>query len=218
MSEEVNSRVLVGPQTAPVNQWANLAGGRSGEALTGMLHAPYYEAVKRGRVFIGSNAVTGLAIPIYSAKANALTLWNPTGSGVDLVLLAYYAGFYSTAGIAGSIGYFRVTPAGSDIGTGAPIITATQTSPMNAYLNGGYASVAKFSPAVNTVTDTPTIIQTAALSISTLTVATAVAPFQMVDKIEGRIVVPPNCAVQVCGTTAIAIVANQSLVWEEVPV
>lgn len=212
MSEESLTKVL-----GPAGQWLNAAGGALGEMLVGQSHGRHYEAVKRGRVFIGSNAITGVAIPIYSAKANALTLWNPAGNDYNLVLLATYVGFYSTSHVAGSLCYGYVAPAGAAAATAAPLPTATLAAPVNALVGSGYASTALFSPAVNTTTANPTLLRPF-FSLAALTAATAVAPFNIVDDVDGAIVIPPNCALQIVGSTAVAIVATQSFVWEEVPI
>ncbi len=216
MSEESLMKVL--PEGTGA-QWTNALGGPLGEMLVDMLHAPFYRAVKRGRVFIGSNAITGVAIPIYSAKANALTLWNPADSEVDLVLWATYVGFVSTTHVAGSLAYGTVASPGvlADVAAGAPFATLTAATPVNAYVGSGIASQAIFSPAVNTTTANPSILRSTGISFAALTAETAAAPFTMVDAVNGSIVLRPNSAIQLVGTTAVAIVANQQFVWEEVP-
>lgn len=191
---------------------------RTGGLVVAQGHGRYYEAVKSGRVFIGSNAVTGVAIPIYSAKANALTLWNPTGSNYDVVLLATFIGHYSTTLVTGSLCYGYVSPAGAAAATGAPFPTATLATPVNAKIGGGYASNALFSPAVNTTTAAPTLLRTLGISFVPLTDATAAIPFTMVDWVDGSIILSPGTAIQLVGSTAVAEVATQAFMWEEVPV
>lgn len=192
---------------------------RTSAAVVQEAHGKYYESVKRGRVFIGSNAITGLAIPIYSGKANAMTLWNPAGSGYDLVLLATYLGLYSTNTVLGSLVYVYHTSAGTGIATAGTFLTATLATPVNAYIGGGNSSVALFSPAVNTTTANGTILRTLGLSAAAFAVATTTAaPFTMVDYADGNIIIPPDTAIQIMGSTAMAGVYNQTFVWEEVPV
>ena len=181
-------------------------------------HGTYYQAIKGGRTFVGSNAVTGLLVPIYSSKANALTLWNPSGNIYDLVVMAFYAGFYSTTGAAGSLIYTYITNAGSSIATAGPFPTATFATPVNAYVGAGYTSTALFSPAVNTTTATAAILRTSGLSQLTLTVGASTTGWQWTDYIDGMIVLAPGTALQVYGSTAFATVCNQTIVWEEVPI
>jgi hypothetical protein len=190
---------------------------RSGAQVIQTAHGMYYEAVKRGRVFIGSNLVTGLAIPIFSAKANALTLWNPAGNNYDLVLIATILAHHSTTGLMGCVCYGWVSPAGSGIATAAPFPTATFVAPVNAYIGFGASSTALFSPAVNTTTANPGHLMPFC-SVLPVTSAQTIQPYQLVDYVDGRIVVPPGSAIQLVGSTAVAIVAQQSFIWEEVPI
>lgn len=210
-------RGLVGPQNVSDGSGSLFRAGRTGEIIIGAGHGGYYEAVKRGRVFVGSNAITGLAIPIYSAKANALTLWNPTGNNFDLVLLATILGHHSTTGLMGVVCYGTIIPAGANIGTAAPFPTATLADPVNALLGQGMKSTALFSPAVNTTTATPAQLMPFC-SVLPVTSAQTVQPYQVIDYVDGRIVIAPGSAIQLLGSTAVAIVAQQTFVWEEVPI
>ena len=180
-------------------------------------HGLNYSGVKNGRTFIGTNALLGLAVPIYSAKANALSLWNPQGNTFDLVLIAAILAHHSTTGLMGAIFYGLVQPAGATAATGNPFATYTTTTPVNAYLGGGYASTALFSPATNTTTANPAQLMPLC-SVLPVTSAQTIQPYQIIDYIDGRIVLPPGSAIQIVGSTAVAIVAQQTLVWEEVPI
>lgn len=210
-------RGMVGPQNAPDGNPSIVRAGRTGELITSVAHGSYYEAVKRGRVFVGSNAVTGLAIPIYSAKANALTLWNPTGNNFDLVLLATILGHHSTTGLMGVVGYGFVAPAGATWGTASPFPTCTPADPVNALIGQGQKSTAIFSPAVNTTTANPTHLMPFC-SVLPVTSAQTIQPYQLIDYVDGRIVLAPGSAIQLVGSTAVAIVAQQTFIWEEVPI
>ncbi len=55
-------------------------------------------------------------------------------------------------------------------------------------------------------------------SVLPVTSAQTIQPYQVIDYVDGRIVIPPNCAIQLVGSTAVALVAQQTFVWEEVPV
>lgn len=193
---------------------------RTGGLVTQAAHAPYYEAVKRGRVFIGCNAITGVAIPIYTAKANALTLWNPAGSGYDVVILAVYVGWVSTTLVCGNLCLAQVATPGAAAGTALPILTATLATPVNARLgpSGGSSSAALFSPAVNTTTDNPTIVRTLGFSVIHTAATDVTGPFTMIDYVNGALVLAPNSAIQLVACTAVAMIATQAIVWEEVPV
>jgi len=187
-------------------------------ALVDQKHGRYYQAVKGGRCFYGSNAKTGLAIPIYSAKANALTLWNPSGSNYDLVVLGLWIGWYSTTTAAGSIAYYYHSPAGSGIATAGVFPTATFAAAVNAMPGSGYASRALFSPAVNTTTAEGAFLKDTGFQGGIMAVATALTGWTYFDPVDGGIIVPPDCAIQIMGALAWAGVMNQTIMWEEVPV
>jgi hypothetical protein len=192
--------------------------GRSNEIAVMQARAVNYDAVKRGRVFIGSNAITGAAIPIYSGKVNTISLWNPSGSGVDLVLLKTHLGIYSTNAVLGSLIYTYLTGAGTAVATGACFSVFTAVTPVNAYLAGGFASKALFSPATNTSTNTAAVLRPVGISWAAITVATTANVFNMVDNVDGNIIIPPDTCIQLYGSTAVAMVANISFTWEEVPI
>jgi hypothetical protein len=88
---------------------------------------------------------------------------------------------------------------------------------VNAYVGFGYTSTALFSPAVNTTTAEASFLKDTGFQGGTMAVATALTGFTFFDPVDGGIIVPPNSAIQIYGTTAFAMVANQTIMWEEIP-
>ena len=204
------------PMKLGANPNDNVRVGRMGAAVVQQGHDPFYELIKNGRCFVGQTAITGLAMAIYSGKANMMTLWNPSNSGHDIMLLEARIVPVSTNTVLGGTAYGLVTDTGSTVATGQPFATFTEATPYNAYIGGGFSSVAKFANAVVTTTANPAILKPA-FSTNTATVATLEqAPRVIVD--HPAILLPPGNAVQLVGITAVATLFAMSFMWEEIPV
>jgi len=54
-----------------------------------------------GNVFIGNQAAAGAVVPIYSNTTQQCGLFNPAGSGVNLVPIKINFGYVDTTGAAG---------------------------------------------------------------------------------------------------------------------
>ena len=55
--------------------------------LVANLHGSHYDAAANGRAFTGSSAEAGIAIINAATGGGHPTLWNPTGSGVNLSII-----------------------------------------------------------------------------------------------------------------------------------
>lgn len=109
---------------APVNQ----LGGSSGEAVVAELHGPYFTQTYRGKCWHASNATgSPVAIPLFATNATpTFGIFNPAGNNTAVVLKRICFGWTAGTGIAGSIGYAYLNPAGTaTAGTAAPISTST---------------------------------------------------------------------------------------------
>jgi len=73
--------------------------GDNEQQLMDLLHGKYYALTKAGMVFSQAVTPVGLAIPIYTGTALAgIALWNPPGSGVNVIPLT--CSFPRTSGTA----------------------------------------------------------------------------------------------------------------------
>lgn len=196
--------------------------GRQGEQVISDMHSVYYNQAISGRVFHSTTTPLGLAIPIYtSVTPLGNVLWNPSGSGVNAVLLAYNAAYASGTAALASFGLMGLTNMGSQIGTAAPFSAFAVTTPTNGLFGAGSTSAVKSS---NAGTCTLTAASTAANFIMTigginLEAATGTAHGTIVSDFDfkGRFIIPPGCAVYVAATVASVALYTQTLSWYEAP-
>jgi len=182
-----------------------------------LISAQYGADVALGQVFIGSTAAAGVSMPLYSSTTQVFCLWNPAGSGKNAYLLNCAIGFVSGTATVSNVVYAYSTGMGSAIGTAAPMVTFTKVSPVNAYLGSTNQSAMFFAPATVTTTSAPTFLKSMGVSIATFTPTATVTPmFTIFDNINGSLALSPGTTLFVAGNVANAVVADISLMWEEV--
>lgn len=174
------------------------------------------DAILSGRTFIYSSAAAGVL-----AKAADTTpvmmLWNPLGSGVNLRIQEVRIGVVSGTVIAAHLAYGYLLNAGSSIGTANPVVSHTLVPAQNALIGGGRASQIRFAPATATLIAAPQYGWTNGLSSGG---ALAAGPlFPLVDKVDGKIVVPPGVAFfPFLSNGAMALTASVVVIATEEPV
>src|SRR3990167_10452588 len=96
-------------------------GGKQGDGIVSQLHGKYYTQASRGNVYYAGTAVGGLAFTIFSnATSVALLLWNPSGSGYNLVPIKVNVSPTTNAATAASgWGYAWINNARSAVATAA---------------------------------------------------------------------------------------------------
>jgi hypothetical protein len=196
--------------------------GPQGEQLNAKLHGDNYTQNKNGKLFHGCSVVGGNAFPIYSATALVFALWNPLGSGVDLELVKFTAGYVSGTGVAGPFGYSFKSDAGAQAATGSPVAAFNHVSTgiIGGNLGAGSVSAARFSnAATNTIVAAPTtnfIPGNLSQLVTTAADATNV-PFIMEEQFNGSIIVPPGVLFFPCALLASVSLFAMKLTWNEVP-
>jgi hypothetical protein len=179
------------------------------------LSGNYYDAVKAGRVFIGSTAAAGVALPVETGTAATLALWNTSTDKVAIPIsihMAYVSGTITVGGFAIS----NVLNAGYAVAAGGPVTAFTDgvvnTGLKNAYLGSGNASSMRFAPATATVSaGTRCYLLGAAHEI-----ATAGPGVSVIDhEFKGRLAVPPGQLIFPSFSIAQTGVFSITLVWEE---
>lgn len=189
--------------------------GKAAEIINASLHGQYYTQTYRGNVFHGSTLIAGTAIPVITTTAPTCILWNPSGSGVNVVPIAFRAGFASGTGIAGQIAYAQLPDAGT--GPLNAVITAfTAIAPSNGKIGAG-GGVAKFATTATIVTTSVSILRASGISQGAPITSTA-AVWNMTDLFNGEVILPPGTAIYPVASAAIAEVLCQSFSWVEVPV
>lgn len=167
----------------------------------------YLEASKSERVFIGSNP---LGTPVttqagLSATTPALTLYNPVGSGIYMVLMRI--NITITASPAGAAGFALAYNAANST---APSSTTDAT--IISSLIGSNKSPSGHCYRVATLATAPT----AFMYLGGTTGASAISGVELTANVDGSIIIIPGVAVSIQATSAAAILA--SVVWEEIPI
>lgn len=206
---------VVGPRGIALGDGAQIQPRltRDGSVAVSDSHGHFNEAVQRGNVYTSITPVAGVAIPAVAAYAAAVAaaVQNPKTSGIGMSILKVVFGLQSTGTVApGVMEYVAQTnPA-------AALVTGTAIAPVNALIGGslgkGLAFVTSTFPAA------PVGVRPAFSATSYATTATG-QHFQLVDVVDGEIVLLPGTAlgVQIIGAAAAGSVWQVGFVWEEIP-
>lgn len=191
----------------------NIVTGKSLEVLIAQLHGKWYTHTYRGNIFHGKTAAAGVNIPATAGTAQVFGIWNPSGSGVNVELIAAYYGWVSTTGTPANLGYDINSPANP-----LTVTAITLGTPANALMSAGKASKVYFTPSAAT-TVASTLLGTNGMSqITTTGATTTVAPFTLSEVFEGTLIITPGTAIWCSGTVAPATKFDIRWVWAEIPV
>ena len=198
------TQVKIGPQVLSEGGYAPARGGRTGDLIVTQGHGRYYEAVKQGRVYIGCN-VMGTPVTTQaglSATTPALTLYNPIGSSVDLVLLSIDVCVTAAPAAASFIAL-----ANNVVNATAPA-TTTNATMVNAKLGAALGNVGQ-AYAIATLAAAPIVCR----YIGFVEATGGTDMYRFHDDVDGAIIVPAGVAVSIQAKTAIALVC--AFCWEE---
>lgn len=191
--------------------------GNQGEVITGNLNPRYYEQTMRGNAFMYSAAIGGTVLAAF-ATTSAPFIWNPIGSGRNLIITKVAVGLDATGTTAaGHVVYGVQSNLGGNVGTGAPVVSGTFVAATNLLIGSGLVSQMKFAPTTVSLTAACTFLCTMGLGQATAA-TTATSPYTAIDYVEGRIVIPPGSAFSVAASGAIASTYTISITGLEVPV
>ena len=203
--------MLVGPRQVNDADFSGGRAARTGEALVGMIHPRFYEQAKRGNLYSGHTAVTGVAPGTAIGTTAAFALYNPAGSGFDLVMMQADMSYLSgTLGI-GFVSYVgHLNPAQAAItGTAIPVVNGKVS---------GAAGVGKpLTTATVPASGSPFRLFA---NLPPILASSVVTPWRFTDVIDGAIVIPPGCGVSLQATAAAgtAPLVLYGVTWEEVPI
>jgi hypothetical protein len=175
--------------------------------------------VLAGKLFIGSTTYAGVAIPAYNATAQVFGLWNPAGSGVNLVLVKLNLAI-ATLGtnIVAALGLSYLANAGNATATAAPISAFTQTASLSgligAYGGGAAPSLGRFT--LSATITAPTFFYDLGMTSTTGT-PTDSNPVLTHD-FDGTVIVTPGTYIGLGGSVAPGSTYQGSLSWIELPV
>ena len=197
----------VGEQILANGSDSDLRSDKTGALVVTQGHSKFQEQVLAGNVFIGSN-LGGTPVTTQaglSVTTPALTLYNPVGSGINLVLVSITIDITtSPAAAAGLMLCYNLASAA------APTLT-TLANVTNALLGTGKLPIGQCAR-VSTLATAPLALK----FLGGTTGAAGVGGVQLINKVEGEVVVGPGVAVSIQATSAAAILA--SFTWEEVAI
>lgn len=179
-------------------------------------YGKYYEQAKLGKLFWGNQAAAGTVLPIYSNTTQQCGLFNPSGSGVNLILVRLSITYVDTTGAAGGFVIGYKTGLASSIATGAVggLTAATTTTPVCANLSGATGKGIFMSAAITTAA--PAVLCNLGLNQLVLTATDATCPQWKTDfDFDGSVIVSPGTAIFVAGNIATLAKLCCSLGWIE---
>lgn len=188
--------------------------GSQGELIVSDMNGLFYEQTMRGNAFMYSttSAVSVTAL----ATTGAPNIWNPAGSGKNLVITKVTFGMAAIGTPAiSSFVYGILRNAGNQIGTAAPVVSLTQVDPVNLLIGGGNVSVMRFAPATISLTTAPTILCNSGCSTGS---AAAPVGYNFQDDVNGRIILAPGSLLQVGATVATSTTFIVSIYGFELPI
>ena len=193
----------------------NVPGGTFGELLMSELNPQYYQLLKAGKVFslALANIVTVTAFTGGAAGTPVFGIYNPSNSGVDLVLLQSKLGIRTTGTTAGTMGFdFWLGQQGATAPTG------TQTQNRQLY-SGSATGSAMYSMAntANTGALASNFIEPS-FSLGNVTATAGVNVTNLVEDHHGAIIVSPGNYLAWGSYVAMAVAAlDAALIWAEIP-
>jgi hypothetical protein len=197
---------------APDN--SNIPGGWAAELLESRLMPDYHALLKAGLVYSGSIVAANPAAFVGGAAGTPLMgLFNPVGSGKDLVLLDAVIGVRTTGTAIASEDFNHW--AGNQ---GGVAVTGANTPPINLYSQAAAGSVATFmANVVNTGALASKLIRPS-LSLGAVAAAAALNVGLLRDEIKGGIVIAPGVYYAFAASAALTAGSiDAALIWAEVP-
>lgn len=201
------------------NQY-DLMVGKLGALMVAEMHGKYMYQNYRGNVASASlSSASAMVAPATNATPN-FAIWNPAGNNAAVSLIKVNFGYVSGTPAAATIGYAYVPYAGATTG-GTSAISAFTTLTVKTGIVGKSYGGNVLAGSAATVTGTGispgTLLRYSALSTGAIPSASVAEGMNMVDDIDGGMIIPPG--VMWYPVTSAASVATYmiSAIWEEIP-
>lgn len=198
----------------------NMRLGNMGDLIKSDLHGRYYEGTYNKSTFSAVLAATtgtiaaGNIVAAAPAAATQFAIWNPVGSGVNMVPLKLIIGVISGTPPGGPVFHGRYQ--------GVPTVANTGTAPLNNFQGGpnsamGYMLSA--GGAALTGGAAPSIIRPTVVGFSAGAFVAVAGQAQVIEEMAGDIIIPPGFGyVPLWATAGTTLLNAYGLTWEEVPV
>lgn len=189
--------------------------GKSGELAVAEIHGKYYTQTYNGTMFYATTT-TATAPAVFTATAvTSLSIWNPSGSGKNIVIAKAILSKVTAASAAVQMGFALIQNAGSGIGT--PV---SATTPLSASLRGGgllngagqNASVALVSTA-STVAAPTQFVPLFGMTTDVITTSSEGTAF--VYDPDGSLILQPGAFIAFASSAANTGTCNYGLYWYE---
>jgi hypothetical protein len=171
----------------------------------------FYEYAIRGKAWYFHTAATGVAPGTAIGTTAAFALFNAKGSGVNVIVLLGSMGVISGTLGAGTIDWCTNVNLAEAVPTG----TAITARPAQV---GGAAPGGANALTTATLAATPNPARVFGNLMQAVVATTALNPFQIIDLVDGAIVIPPGGSVSLQATAAAGstpLVVYSALVAEE---
>lgn len=225
------NEIKVGPQVLQDGTIAIARAEKSGAITVVDAHARFQEAAYRGALFSAGMTITSISNATFSTATLGTTatpiigVWNPTGSGKNLVILQARVQSVVTAATATGPGaYMWCTAVGqSAISTGITPLNRFSLQASGSVAKG-YANTALTGLSGNLTVQEASGIQAGPQgNFSEVGTAVGFVPTPsavIVEPIDGAFIVPPGGVLALlCTTNApVAVSAASSLLWEEIAI
>lgn len=175
----------------------------------------YFSETSLGRVFIGSTAAAGVALPISTGTAVTFGLWN-TSTTKWAVPLWIAIGYTSGTIALGEFGMAN-QDCGYALATAAPLSVFTAGTPKNALLGSGTASSMSFTPSAATLTAGGTACAWMGPASESATAGLGLGVGGFKFDFDGSLIVRPGQLLFPCGSVAQTGIFTISMAWAEIP-
>ena len=154
----------------------------------------FYEYAIRGKLWYAHTAATGVAPGTAIGTTAAFALFNAKGSGVNVVIAWASMGYISGTLGAGVVDWCSNVNLSEAVPTGTAIVARPA-------LVGGTSPAGGVALTTATLATAPNPIRPFC-SLTALLATTAVQPYQVLDLVDGSIVLPPGGSVSLQATAA----------------
>ncbi|HEY6861671.1 MAG TPA: hypothetical protein VI358_18040 [Pseudolabrys sp.] len=172
-----------------------------------------------GQCFTGTAPIAGVDVPVSSGTTPVFMLWNPTGSGVNIVVNnLMISNIDATTPVVSGLAFGYTTGAGNSAATGSVVATFTAGTKTNCLIGGGLSSRVFFASASSgtTLTAATTTFIPVGLSHDSVTAGTG---WQVVNQnFLGSLALAPGSLIHLVGSAAQTQNLMPSITWAEVPV
>ena len=184
---------IVGPSPVTDGSPAELRFGNARELIVATGHGKYAEAVKRGNVYTGGTAATGVAPGTAIGTTAGFALHNPLGSKVGLSVLRATMGYVSGTMGAGVVHWL------ANVNTQLALPTGTAITLYNAAIG---ARTTPTGLAFTTATIATPLILRPFASLTALLATTADSLYQISEDVDGEFFVLPGGTLSLHATAA----------------